>query len=167
MSRLPRLLLICAVLLPACALAAAHVHGKGRLDLVVDGAEVTISMELPLDSLIGFEHAPRTPAERATLSAALKQLQEAAILFVPSAAARCVIKSVQVADPFNGKEAKPGHADIDADYSFACASPAAMKAVEVRLFKVFQRLNSLDFQRATPSGQAGGRLSPAQNVVRW
>lgn len=167
MNHISKLILIATLFFPACVLAAAHVHGKGRLDLVVDGAEFTISMELPLDSLIGFEHAPRTPAERATLSAALKQLQEAATLFLPSVAARCSVKSVQVADPFSGKDGKPGHADIDADYVFSCASPAALKAVEVRLFKMFQRLHSLEFQRATPAGQAGGSLSPGQNVVRW
>jgi hypothetical protein len=167
MNHLSKLLLIATLVSPACALAATHVHGKGRLDIAVDGAELTISMELPLDSLTGFEHAPRTPAQRATLSATLKQLQDAAALFVPSAAARCSLKSVQVADPFSSKDTQPGHADIDAEYVFSCAGSAELKAVEVRLFKYFERLRSLDFQRATPTGQAGGSLRSGQNVVRW
>ena len=38
--------------------APAHVHGVARIDLAVDGDQLTLSLEMPLDNLVGFEHAP-------------------------------------------------------------------------------------------------------------
>jgi hypothetical protein len=49
---------------PAAVLAQehAHVHGLVSLNVAVDGRILTVQLEAPLDSLLGFEHRPRTDA---------------------------------------------------------------------------------------------------------
>lgn len=53
----------------------AHEHGVMRLGLAVDGTQVTGSIELAADALFGFEHAPETEEEMATVREALERVQ--------------------------------------------------------------------------------------------
>ena len=50
--------------------AGAHQHGKGKLDIVIEGATVSMALDVPADDIVGFEHAAKTPAEKATVAAA-------------------------------------------------------------------------------------------------
>ena len=148
--------------------APAHVHGVAKMDLAVDGNKLTLSMEMPLDNLVGFEHLPKTDKQKAALAEAMKLLRNAADLFVPTAAADCKLEAADVGDPVPGGKAKAGgHADVDADYVFRCAQPAALKGLETTLFKRFDRLHRIDVQRATVAGQGAATLTPEQPAMRW
>jgi hypothetical protein len=150
--------------LPAYA-GNAHVHGEGKLDVVIDKNMIAISLELPLDVAVGFERAPRTEKERAELAAAKEALGNGS-LFVMTPAANCAPQAIQVTLPeFDGKN--DAHADIDAAYTYHCASPAALKSIETGIFKQFKRLYRLDAQRVGPSGQGAMRLSPKQPALIW
>lgn len=171
--------LLAAVLLLALPVAHAqhkHVHGEGRLDVVIDKETITLNLELPLDAAVGFERPPRNDKERAALAAADKALQEAAALFVPTPAARCTVQSAQAQVPFTGGDDKHGehahegevhHADIEASYVFRCAEPAALKGIETTLFKHFKRLYRIETQRSGPAGQGAQRLTPKIPVLTW
>ncbi len=171
--------LLAAVLLLALPVAHAqhkHVHGEGRLDVVIDKETITLNLELPLDAAVGFERPPRNDKERAALTAADKALQEAAALFVPTPAARCTVQSAQAQVPFTGGDDKHGehahegevhHADIEASYVFRCAEPAALKGIETTLFKHFKRLYRIETQRSGPAGQGAQRLTPKIPVLTW
>jgi len=54
--------------------APAHVHGVAKMDLAVDGNKLTLSMEMPLDNLVGFEHLPKTDKQKAALAEAMATL---------------------------------------------------------------------------------------------
>ena len=72
----------------AHATEAAHVHGSMQLDIAVDKQLLSVQLEAPLDSLLGFERHPRSAAERQAADALLKQMTDAAALFKPDAAAQ-------------------------------------------------------------------------------
>jgi len=76
-----------------------HEHGVARLDMAVDGQELLIDLEMPLDSVVGYERAPRTDAERAAAQAMLARLRDGAALFKPDAAADCRPGRVEVDAP--------------------------------------------------------------------
>ena len=68
-----------ALTLPLFAYAApAHVHGVAKIDLAVDGNKLTLSMEMPLENLAGFEHLPKTDKQKAALAEAMKSLKNGA-----------------------------------------------------------------------------------------
>lgn len=169
----PLLLLVCLVGLvahtwPAHALKA-HVHGEGKLDVVIDKELITINLELPLDAAVGFERAPKNDKEESALADAQRVLADTATLFVPSPAAGCKALPAKLALPDFGAKQEGGkaHADIDATYSFRCASPSALKSIETGIFRSFTRLYRLEAQRVGPSGQGAMRLTPKNPVLSW
>lgn len=171
MKRLCCLALACLLPLPALAHEpGAHVHGVAKLEVAVDAGTLTLSLESPLDNLLGFEHRPRNDREKAAVGAMADRLKAAAALFAPTPAAQCKIASVKLDSPVL-EVAKPsagdGHADLDAEFVFHCARPEALRDLEVWLFRDFPQLRRLDVQVAGPRGQTATRLTPGQRRIAW
>ena len=115
----PYLYLALALATASAHAAKGHVHGAGTLDVSIDKGRISLMLELPLAAATGFEHAPKTPKERAALENAENLLKDAATLFVPSRAAECALKSAKVTLPFSADKngaANSNHADIEAEY---------------------------------------------------
>jgi len=95
----------------------AHEHGIARLGLAVDGASLTVDLELPAESVFGFERAPRSAEERATVAEALDRLRtDGASLFAFPEGVTCALDSAEVEAPegFEGDRAgddQPPHED--------------------------------------------------------
>lgn len=172
-SRVQVMTLICAGLCMADATAAghAHVHGVARIDIAIEAKQVSLHLETPMANVLGFEHAPRTAAERAQARAALEQLQTGARWWRIDPAAQCVVSQVQIdADALRqtdaaktGAQAPDEHADIDADYVFTCADAARAATIEVGVFKDWPHLHRIDVQVAGPRGQFKRTLDPAHD----
>ncbi len=81
--------------------AGAHEHGIARLGLAVDGTRLTVDLELPAESVFGFEHAPRSAEERATVAEALDRLRTggARLIAFPEGATTCALDSAEVQGP--------------------------------------------------------------------
>ncbi|SFP61201.1 DUF2796 domain-containing protein [Variovorax sp. 770b2] len=136
----------------------AHVHGQMKLDVAIDGPTVVIDMESPLDNIVGFERAPKTDAEKATVEAAIAQLRAADKLFAIDPAANCKLGPVDLRSGAlglgNPDPSEPvGHADLDATFSFNCTNAAAAKFIDLNLFSVFKGLRQIDSQIASAQGQ--------------
>lgn len=168
-----------AVSIPAQATEAAHVHGLMHLDIAVDKQLLTVQLESPLDSLLGFERRPRTPAERQAADALLKLMGDAATLFKPDAAAQCVPTTVSLEsaalqsmapslEKATNKDAgtESDHADLDASYEFSCAHAEKLTAVEVGLFDAFKRLQKIEVQVAGAKLQSKQTLQRPDKLVR-
>ena len=156
---------------PGAFAAKAHEHGVARLDIGVEAGRITLSFELPLESLAGFERAPRTDAERAAMVAALARLEESGKLLRVDTAAGCGVAKVSLSAPVWGvgggaaapasaasaaaaaKPVREEHADLDARYEFRCSNTERATFVELGLFEAFARLRRVEVQAATPRGQ--------------
>ncbi len=148
--------------------APAHVHGEARLEISVDGMQLVIWFESPLDSLLGFEHAPRNAAERQAVQAMAAKLKQASQMFVPSAAALCVSTGVELESPvFGGKTEPGGHNDLDARYTWRCTKPEALREVATGLFTAFPRLRRMAVEFAGPQGQRAGQLDARNPRFSW
>ena len=145
----------------------AHVHGEAKLEIVVDGGELAIRFESPLDGLLGFERAPRTAAEKQAVQTMKATLEDAARLFLLPPEAACKALPPTVASPVFADKAASGHLDFDADYRWQCAKPAALRAIETRLFAEFPRLKRITVEFVGPGGQKKGRLTPPQPRFGW
>jgi hypothetical protein len=161
---------------PVASLAAphAHEHGAVKLDVAIDGAALTIGLEAPLDSLIGFERAPRNDQERRAADEVLTRLRSGAGLFSADAAAQCTLAKVAVQAPVldpgtkssaKTAEAKDEHADLDATFEYKCAQPQLLRTLDVGLFETFKHIQRIDVQVAGPKGQLKSTLKrPARSV---
>jgi hypothetical protein len=165
---------------PGAFAGKAHEHGVARLELGVEAGRITLNFELPLESLAGFERAPRTDAERAAMVAALSKLEEAGKLLRVDAAAGCGPAKVSLSAPVWGvggaANAAPGaaaaapppgaaskpaaaakareeHADLEALYEFRCSNSDRGTFVELSLFDAFARLQRIEVQAVTARGQ--------------
>ncbi|MBT2333924.1 DUF2796 domain-containing protein [Variovorax paradoxus] len=136
----------------------AHVHGQLKLDVAIDGPTVVISMDSPLDNIVGFERAPKTDAEKKIAEDAIALLRAADKLFAIDPAANCKLGPVELRSGAlglgNPDPAEPaGHADIDATFSFNCTNAAAAKFIDVSLFSAFKGTRQIDAQIASAQGQ--------------
>ena len=150
-------------------LAGVHEHGVVKLDVAVDGSLLTLQLEAPLDSLLGFEHRPRTQAQRQAALAVLKRINDGASLFQPSTAALCTLsKSTIDAEALQpNPAAKPGeHADLDAIFEFQCAQPDKLRDIDVALFDAFKRIQRINAQVIGPKGQAQRTLKRPDRLLK-
>ena len=179
MSRaLASLLLVSAAALPALPAQAAqhaHVHGTARLGIAVQDKTVTIALESPLASLIGFEHRPTTPAEQRAVDALRARLRAPGELFAFDAAAACtltrsdaesmVFEPAPVAPVASSAPGGDEHGDLDASFEYRCVHPERLTAVDLGLFQAWPKLQRIDVDVATAGGQFRRALRSPQRRV--
>jgi len=148
--------------------APAHVHGEARLEISIDGEQLVVALESPLDSLLGFEHVPRNAGERQAVEGMAAKLKEVGKVLVPSAAAQCTSTGVELESPVVGGKSEPGgHNDLDARYTWRCAKLEALRDVATGLFGVFPRLQRIAVEFTGPQGQRAGRLDARNPRFSW
>lgn len=159
--------LLCLLVTPiALAQQHAHVHGIADMNLVLEGNTLSIDLESPMDNTLGFEHPPKSAAEKQAVAAMQQTLQQSDRLFRINAEAGCKAAAPQIESAlFSGQV--NGHADLDASYTFTCAHPEALRNVDVQLFTVFPRLKSIKLQKVTAKGQQGRTLTPEQHRIEF
>lgn len=178
-ARLLTPILLAALASPPAFAAGGHSHGVARLDVAVDGATITLRLEAPLESLVGFERAPRNDAERGQVRA-MAQALRSGNPFVPTAAARCRLDRVELTSPVltpellgeSGPAAAAGkaaddHAELDGAFVYRCEDAKSLQGIDVMLFDHFKRLRRVDTQVAGPKGQSALKLTARSRQVRW
>lgn len=170
----PRLALIATLFLAAPVHAghdhdnhAAHVHGTATLEVAVDGGILSVRLESPLANLLGFEHAPKTPQERAAAKALLAGLKQGDKLFTPTPAAGCKLAEARVESAALEGKSADGHGDVDAEYRFTCAQPARLTGLDAALFNAYPGLSRIDAAVVTGKGQRAFRLSKRLHFMGW
>jgi hypothetical protein len=157
--------LILATLLVAAPAGAAdktHHHGAASLHVSLDGRALHIALEGPSDNLLGFEHAPRTEAQRKTVARAEQQLKQSAQLFGIPSAAECQARPPRVEMKLPAAGSSETHSEIETEWRWECGKPDALTHLDVSgLFKAFSRLKQLKVQIVTAHGQKTAVLTPS------
>ena len=161
--------LLLAAPLGVSAHGGAHEHGIATLDIAVEGRQIVVQFESPLDNLVGFERAPRTDPERQRADTAVARLKDGERLFQFDPAAGCKLARVRIDSPALGlgspsaaAPAPAGHADLFASWEFNCADAAKATHLDVGLFG-FDRLERVQVQMVLPKTQARRELKRPQN----
>jgi len=163
-----------------CTLASAHergahVHGTATLQITLEENTLTLTLDTPLNNLVGFEHVPRTQQQKNTVHYIIEKLRQPEMLFGLTPAAQCLPSGVTLTAPLLGlgtsekmhPEKNDGHAGLTAEINFTCTSPAAMKEIDVKLFREFNRLHLLNAQIVRARGQSASRLTPKNPRILW
>lgn len=153
-------LVLCVLAALPAAAQKAHTHGAGKLDVAVEGAKLTLAVEVPLEDLVGFEHAPKSGRERGAVDA-MSAYFRSGKAFLPSPAAGCALGEAKVETTTPDK----GHAELNATFTYQCAATAELEQVEAALFQEYKRLKRLDARVVTAKGQKAARLTPQKRTL--
>jgi hypothetical protein len=144
----------------------AHEHGRGTLNIAIEGTKVTMELEVPGADIVGFEHAAKSPKEKSAVEKATIQLKSPLALFnlPPTAACRITEAKVEVEKGGHDPDAKPagadkaaekddGHSEFHAEYALECARPDNLTAIAFGYFKAFAGAEKLTVNVITAKGQ--------------
>ena len=92
---------------------ASHEHGAANLMLVIEGDKLQIGIEVPSDSLIGFEYFPKSQSDRRSFNEAIKILSDPSKIFSTPDDAECLLTGLNVSQTLFSGEGKHGHDDHD------------------------------------------------------
>lgn len=191
-STLVSLAMACAA--PAIAQQSAHVHGFASINLAIQNDELQIEFISPAESIVGFEYEPDTDAERKAVADAIALLREPENLFGLPAEAGCKLHEVEAErhveeeqaehdehdehdehkeehaehdeHAHEDKDGEESHSEFHAHYHFDCDG-SAIKSITLRLFETWPRIDTVQVQALTPTGQTGGKLDPSDPVIRF
>lgn len=147
--------LLCLGVMSGVSLASPHTHGVSQVEVSVEGQRLMLQWRAALDDVVGFEHAPRTAAQKQQVAQVMEQLKQPQKLFVPAAPARCELKTSTISAPvLEGAATGSGHADLTLQMEWVCAQPQQLSHMEVLAFDSFKRVRRIDAQVVTPRGQS-------------
>jgi hypothetical protein len=152
-----------------------HVHGRGTLNIALEGSHLSMEFEAPGADIVGFEHPASTPEQTAAVEKAKKQLAAPQGLFLLPDSAGCALTDAKVTidSEHHGDEhdhdaddhdhdhgsADPDHAGhqhsaFHAEYAFDCKAPARLVTMGFDYFKRYAGAQRLDVTVITPKGQS-------------
>lgn len=155
---------------PATQLLAAgphtHAHGRAELEVTIQTGQVEGIFRTPMDNLLGFEHAPKTDAQKKRVEQLRQRLENTASLFRPNAEAQCAAKTPEARSPLFQGRGDAGHSDLEYRFGFACKRPELLKQIEVALFADYPRLHEIQSQLVTPTAQMGITLRRNSRLLK-
>ena len=167
----------------------AHEHGRGTLNIALEGSRLSMELEAPGADIVGFEHEAKTAKQRSAVEAAKTTLAAPQRLFELPAAAGCALKTAKVAieaedhehahdeaakddggaakgDAAKDQNAKEHagneHSGFRAEYAFDCKAPASLTSIGFSYFKAFAGAQKLDVTVITPKQQSKFEVSRAK-----
>ncbi|MFA5949520.1 MAG: DUF2796 domain-containing protein [Hyphomicrobium sp.] len=166
-----------------------HEHGHGTLNIAVENNQLSIDLDVPGMDILGFEHTPSTPEQKATAVAAEAKLKDALVLFKVPAAAGCSVHEAKVAieaetEHEHGAEQKdaekkpdtdkhePGehekgeaHSDYNATYVLRCAKSSEITSIAFDYFAKFPGAKALTVNIVSNSTQSSYEVTREKPIL--
>ncbi|PTR26990.1 DUF2796 domain-containing protein [Pseudomonas sp. GV085] len=161
---------------------SAHEHGVGRLNAGLDGQTLELELESPAMNLVGFEHIATSDADKAKVAAVRARLEQPLGLFNLPKAAGCVVENQELESPLFGDKPEADedhdedaqdehhhdHSEIHAHYQFTCATPGALKTLDLaNIFNTFPATLKIQVQLIGPSGQQGVEVTAKAAALKF
>ena len=171
----------------------SHEHGAANLMLAIEGDKLQIGIEVPSESLIGFEHFPKSRSDRQNFNEAIKILSNPSKFFSTPDDAECLLTGLNVSQTlFSGEEEdehghekkdEHGHDDHDehghedsekgemhsefrSNYSWNCLHTDEIDSIGNKLFSFFPRIEEIRVNWITTSGQGSLEIESGDNQIR-
>ena len=171
----------------------SHEHGAANLMLAIEGDKLQIGIEVPSESLIGFEHFPKSRSDRENFNEAIKILSDPSKFFSTPDDAECLLTGLNVSQTlFSGEEEdehghekkdEHGHDDHDehghedsekgeihsefrSNYSWNCLHTDEIDSIGNKLFSFFPRIEEIRVNWITTSEQGSLEIESGDNQIR-
>ncbi|SDI63676.1 DUF2796 domain-containing protein [Aliiruegeria lutimaris] len=162
----------------------AHVHGRGALDIAVEGENILMELRAPGADIVGFEYPAREIEEKAAVAVALNLLSNPEDLFVLDAAAGCGFVAAEA--ELHGKKTQDdaqerddddkteladsaeagGHSEFHAEFVLSCDHIERLKTISLNYFKAFERAEALEVQAISDKGSFSAELTRDAPVLK-
>ena len=87
----------------------SHEHGAAIIKMVMEDEKLQIEFEVPSESLIGFEHFPKSQSNRENFNKAIKILSDPSKIFSQPIKAECLLVGMNVSQSLFSNEEEHGH----------------------------------------------------------
>ncbi len=148
----------------------AHEHGVVQLQVAIAAGTLEMHLESPAINIVGFEHPPKNDDERAAIEKGLAKLKSPTLFVLGPANACSLVKADVTSDLATAHAPNDAnastqevHADVDANYQFACQAP--LKAIRVGLFDQFGGIESVRVQLITDTDQRSLTLDKTNSTI--
>ena len=169
----------------------SHEHGAANLMMVMEEEMLQIEFEVPSESLIGFEHFPKSRSNRGNFNEAIKILSDPSKLFSTPAEAECLLTGLNISQSLFSSEGERGHEEEDkhghedndehshedsekaeihsefkSNYYWNCLHIDEIDSIGNKFFSFFPRIEEIRVTWITSSGQGSLELESGDDRIR-
>ena len=190
------MVLVCLVVFFSFAAQASrekdsHEHGAANVMLAMEGEKLQLNFEVPSESLIGFEHFPKSQDQRWYFNEAIKSLLEPSKLFSIPADAECLLVGINVSQSLfaakdeHGHEEKDEHGHEEKDehghdesekseihsefiskYHWNCEHLDEIDSIGTQLMNIFPRIEEIRVRWITKNNQGSIELESKDDRIK-
>lgn len=153
--------LLAAALIPATAFAHGnHTHGHGTARAELAGQTLTVQLEIPLESFLGYDYPPKGDAQQKLWQDFVAQMATPGDLLSPAAEAGCVLDQHNISPDIVKPEAGRDIDNLRVKLVYQCKEAAALKSLAVPAFARYPGLKQLRLQWSAGSTRKTVTIRP-------
>ena len=153
----------------------SHEHGAAKLMMVMEGEKLQVEFEVPSESLIGFEHFPKSQSNRKNFNEAIKILSDPSKLFSQPIKAECLLVGMNVSQSLFSNEEEHGHdesekseihSEFESNYYWNCQHLDEIDSIGTQLMSFFPRIEEIRVNWISNNGQGALELESEDDQIK-
>ena len=172
----------------------SHEHGAAIIKMVMEDEKLQVEFEVPSESLIGFEHFPKSQSNREKFNEAIKILSDPSKLFSQPIKAECLLVGMNVSQSLFSNEEEHGdeaeeehghdesekeeehghdesekseiHSEFKSNYYWNCQHLDEIDSIGTQLMTFFPRIEEIRVNWISNNGQGSLELESKDNLIK-
>jgi len=153
----------------------SHEHGAAIIKMVMEDEKLQVEFEVPSESLIGFEHFPKSQSNREKFNEAIKILSDPSKLFSQPIKAECLLVGMNVSQSLFSNEEEHGHdesekseihSEFESNYYWNCQHLDEIDSIGTQLMSFFPRIEEIRVNWISNNGQGSLELESKDDRIK-
>ena len=153
----------------------SHEHGAAIIKMVMEDEKLQVEFEVPSESLIGFEHFPKSQSNREKFNEAIKILSDPSKLFSKPIKAECLLVGMNVSQSLFSNEEEHGHdesekseihSEFKSNYYWNCQHLDEIDSIGTQLMSFFPRIEEIRVNWISNNGQGSLELESKDDRIK-
>ena len=164
----------------------SHEHGAAIIKMVMEDEKLLIEFEVPSESLIGFEHFPKSQSNRDNFNKAIKILSDPSKIFSQPIKAECLLVGMNVSQSLFSREEEHGHdesekedehghdesekseihSEFKSNYYWNCQHLDEIDSIGTQLMSIFPRIEEIRVNWISNNGQGSLELESEDDRIK-
>ena len=153
----------------------SHEHGAAKLMMALEGEKLHVEFEVPSESLIGFEHFPKSQNNRKNFNESIIILSDPSKLFSMPIKAECLLVGMNVSQSLFSNEEEHGHdesekseihSEFKSNYYWNCQHLDEIDSIGTQLMSFFPRIEKIRVNWISNNGQGSVNLESKDDRIK-